>query len=162
MEDDLRVAESAAYNLREALDAVVSGRDASSGGMQEVIESWRHFQTSLSVGPDEAEAETALQRLLGTLERIADDERREAYRTRQLIHFLRDRTGVEPLRGPSDRPTLVDDQNGQTSASLGCERSVSVSHEDLQLRVGVVTPSVLEVLAIRLHLGVHNLCGNYS
>ena len=28
--------------------------------------------------------------------------------------------------------------------------------------VGVVTPSVLEVLAIRLRPAVHNLCGNYS
>jgi len=57
---------------------------------------------------------------------------------------------------------MDDDQLGKTLTTERSERSVSVSHEDLQSRVGVVTPSVLEVLAIRLGLGVHNLSGNYS
>jgi len=55
-----------------------------------------------------------------------------------------------------------DDQLGKALTAACSQRGVSVSHEDLQLRVGVVTPSVLEVLAIRLCLDVHNLPGNYN
>ena len=56
---------------------------------------------------------------------------------------------------------MDNDQLGQPTTAKRCQRSVSVSHEDLRVRVGVVTPSVLEVFAIRLRLGVHNLTGNY-
>lgn len=57
---------------------------------------------------------------------------------------------------------LIDDRDCESAAPLGFQRSISVGHEDLQTVVGVVTPSVLEVLAIRLPPGVHNLCGNYT
>jgi hypothetical protein len=38
-EEDLRYAESAAYNLREALDSVVRDRSAGEGGFAEAIDS---------------------------------------------------------------------------------------------------------------------------
>ena len=57
---------------------------------------------------------------------------------------------------------MNDDQFGQALTTNRGQRGISVSHEDLQSRVGVVTPSVLEVFAIRLRLGVHNLPRKYT
>jgi hypothetical protein len=39
----LHFAESAAYNLREALDSVVKGQGAAPGGLRAVTEAWRKF-----------------------------------------------------------------------------------------------------------------------
>src|SRR5262252_3322648 len=45
----LRLAESAAYNLREALDHVVEGQDAAEGGLQAVMDAWRGFKVQMAV-----------------------------------------------------------------------------------------------------------------
>ena len=45
---DLRLAESAAYNLREALDSVIGGRDAADGGLPAVLEAWRRFKAEVA------------------------------------------------------------------------------------------------------------------
>jgi hypothetical protein len=39
-----RLAEGAAYNLREALNAVVEGRPAPEGGIGDVAEAWKRYQ----------------------------------------------------------------------------------------------------------------------
>jgi hypothetical protein len=60
-EDDaagLRVAESAAYNLREALDAVVKGRDPAEGGLPAIRDAWTRLQLAASGSDDETEART--------------------------------------------------------------------------------------------------------
>jgi hypothetical protein len=45
---------------------------------------------------------------------------------------------------------MKNDQFGQASPTYWGQRGVSVSHEDLRVRVGVVTPSVPEVFVYPL------------
>jgi hypothetical protein len=52
------VAESAAYNLREALDAVVKGRDPAEGGLPAIRDAWTRLQLAASGSDDETEART--------------------------------------------------------------------------------------------------------
>jgi hypothetical protein len=56
-EDDLRYAESAAYNLREALDSVVQDRKAGNSGFAAAMEAWEHYRiASQLAGADEPAA----------------------------------------------------------------------------------------------------------
>jgi hypothetical protein len=103
-EDDggLRLAESAAYNLREALDAVVDGRPAPRGGLGSVGEALTRYRAALR-GPA-ADVEAARAELDGVLERLGRDEEWHGFKAQRLLEYVRDQTGVEPLPG-EDSPT---------------------------------------------------------
>lgn len=99
----LRLAESAAYNIREALDAVVEGRAAPEGGVGAAVAAWRRYQ--LAVGEPGADAAAARAELDGVLGRLEQDEERQAFKTRKLLEYIRSQTGIEPLPGEDD-PTV--------------------------------------------------------
>ncbi|MEO6700430.1 MAG: hypothetical protein ABIP57_02900 [Jatrophihabitantaceae bacterium] len=96
----LRLAEGAAYNLREALDAVVVGRQAAAGGLPAVIAAWDRYQTELQQ-PD-ADVEASRSSLDEVLNRVAQDQDRSSWHARKLLEYLRHQTGVEPLPGELD------------------------------------------------------------
>jgi hypothetical protein len=96
----LRLAESAAYNLREALDAVVSGREAAAGGLSAVLQAWARYQTEQQ--QPEADREASRTALAEVLNRVAEDQDRSSWRARQLLEYLRAQTGVDPLSGDLD------------------------------------------------------------
>lgn len=93
----LRVVESAAYNLREALDAVSPSPGPS--GLADILESFRRFQAASRLA---SEQEAAHHELLAVLEEVAADERRHSARSQDLVRRLADRSGVEPARRTGD------------------------------------------------------------
>ena len=96
----LRLAESAAYNLREALNHVVEGQDAAEGGLRAVVGAWRRFKDQTAVpGVDAAAARDELDQVLN---RVAADESRASYYVRRLVAYLQYRAGVSPLDPPGD------------------------------------------------------------
>ena len=96
----LRLAESAAYNLREALNHVVEGQDAAEGGLRAVVGAWGRFKAQTAVpGVDAAAARDELDQVLS---RVAADESRASYYVRRLVAYLQYRAGVSPLDPPGD------------------------------------------------------------
>lgn len=96
----LRLSESAAYNLREALDAVVAGRAPAEGGLPAVIAAWRRYQQEVEQ-PD-TDRSGSLARLKDVLRHVADDEHRSSYHAARLLGYLRDKAGIDPLSGRLD------------------------------------------------------------
>ncbi|WP_371784186.1 hypothetical protein [Streptosporangium subroseum] len=92
---DLRLPESVAYNIREALDAVVVGQQAAPGGVPAVADAWARYQTELQE-PD-ADVDTARARFDETISRVVDNQARSSWRAHQLLEYLRTMTGVDPL-----------------------------------------------------------------
>lgn len=96
----LRLAESAAYNLREALNHVVEGQDAAEGGLRAVMNAWQRYKGQTAVqGVDTDAAREELDRVLDW---VKADESRASYYARRLLTYLQDRSGVSPLAGPDD------------------------------------------------------------
>lgn len=96
----LRLAESAAYNLREALDAVVEDRPTPDGGIGTILEAWKRYQNAIR-GPG-ADVDEPRRELDAVFDRLERDEERQAFKTRKLLEYIRDQTGVEPLPGEDD------------------------------------------------------------
>lgn len=101
--ENLRYAESAAYNLREALDSVVRERPAGEGGFAAAIKAWEHYKLTSQL-PD-ADEPAALAELAAVLDNLASDKERQASITRKLLGWFREQTGVEPIPGDDD-PTV--------------------------------------------------------
>lgn len=96
----LRLAESAAYNLRETLNHVVEGQDAAEGGLGAVVDGWRRFKDQTAVpGVDTSAARDELDQVLS---RVAADESRASYYARRLVTYLQYRAGARPLGLPGD------------------------------------------------------------
>src|SRR6266508_1438822 len=76
VDDDrgLRLAESAGYNLREALDAVVAGRAPVSGGLPAILQAWERYQSE--VAQPDADAAASLRALEDELHRVAENRDR--------------------------------------------------------------------------------------
>lgn len=96
----LRLVESAAYNLREALDAVPAGQDAGPSGMPAVKDALDRYHLASSE-PDTGEA-TGLRRLANDLRRLDIAGDLLGHRTRQFLAWLEARTGIKPLPGADD------------------------------------------------------------
>lgn len=96
----LRLGESGAYNLREALNHVVDGQDAAEGGLRAVMDAWRRFKAQTALPDvDIIDARDELDQVLG---RVEADESRASYYARRLLTYLGDRAGVSPLARPGD------------------------------------------------------------
>lgn len=96
----LRLVESAAYNLREALDAVVVGQDSGPSGMPPVKDALDRYRIASSEpGADEV---AALRRLASDLGRLDVAGDLLGHRTRQFLAWLEERTGIKPLPGDDD------------------------------------------------------------
>jgi len=99
-EQDLRLAESAAYNLREALDSVVEGVDPAEGGLKAVLAAWRRLDHARAqASPDEQAARDELD---AVLRKIAANEDRSSKRALQLLAYLEKRAGISPVSGRND------------------------------------------------------------
>lgn len=96
----LRWAESAAYNLREALDSVVRSHSAGEGGLAAALAAWARYKVAVAL-PD-ADVNAALADLAGALDELERDEDRQAFMARRLLAWIRQQTGVEPLPGSKD------------------------------------------------------------
>lgn len=94
---DLRLAESAAYNLREALDSVVKDKDAAQGGFGAVMDAWQKCKTAL--GPGSTDSTDAVAELVQALTQLEADRAGESYYARKLLTHLRDRSGIDQPRG---------------------------------------------------------------
>jgi hypothetical protein len=112
----LRLAESAAYNVREALDAVVTGIPATDGGQRAVLTAWAQYE--LEVAQPGNDHDTSLQALTDVLRQMEQDQDRSSYRTRQLLTYLRDKSGVDPLPGDHDPVKEYGALRGEASQSL--------------------------------------------
>lgn len=121
----LRLVESAAYNLREALDAVAAGTDAAPGGFPAVKAAYKRYQVS-AAGP-EADAAVALHTLAGEIARLISDGRRQNYRTRELLGWLTARTGIEPLPGDDDPSIQFDHLRERANSTLHSSGTVALA-----------------------------------
>ena len=99
-DDELRFAESAAYNVREALDSVVRERPGAEGGLRTALDAWDRYKLVCEQpGADEPAARAELGAMLDGLAR---DGHRQAFMTRKLLEWFRQQTGVGPLGGDDD------------------------------------------------------------
>lgn len=96
----LRLAESAAYNLREALDAVVVGEDAGSSGMEAVKDALERFHAETA--DPQIDKEAAQQGIVRDLLRLEAQGELNGHRSRQFLSWLESRTGIKPLPGEDD------------------------------------------------------------
>lgn len=102
-DDEFRFAESAAYNVREALDSVVRDRPAAEGGLRTALDAWDKYKLVCEQpGADEPSARAELG---SVLDGLTQDGRRQAFMTRKLLEWFRQQTGVSPLAGDDD-PTV--------------------------------------------------------
>jgi hypothetical protein len=119
----LRLAESAAYNLREALNHVVEGQDAAEGGLRAVVGAWRRFKAQTAVPGVEAAA--ARDELDQVLSRVAADESRASYYARRLVAYLQYRAGVRPLDAPGDPVSEYGELRDKASAAVHDELTLA-------------------------------------
>src|SRR4051812_30909604 len=74
-----RFGASAAYNLREGLEAIVDGHPAPSGGLGDVVEAWKRYE--LAVSDPAVDHDAALRDLHGVLAGLERDDDRQAFKT---------------------------------------------------------------------------------
>lgn len=115
-DDRLRLAESAAYNLREALNTVVEGQDAAHGGLRAVIDAWSRYETEVS--QPQADSATAREALDDVIRKVAADESRASNYTRRFISYLGDRSGISQLPGHVDPASEYGDLRDEASRAL--------------------------------------------
>ena len=147
----LRLAESAAYNLREALNHVVEGQDAAEGGLGAVVGAWRRFKDQAAVpGVDAAAARDELDQVLS---RVAADESRASYYVRRLVAYLQYRAGVRPLGPPGDPVSeygeLRDKANAAVHDELALAEAEALLTRTVAWFVRVFTPPDQVAEAIR-------------
>lgn len=110
---NLRLPESAAYNVREALDAVVRDKPAGEGGFTAAMDAWDRYKVASSLpGADEIEARSTLA---SVLEGLSEDRERQAFMTRRLLEWFREQTGVDPIGGETDPTRQFQELRGQAS-----------------------------------------------
>ncbi|MGW5721900.1 hypothetical protein ACWEVP_37400 [Amycolatopsis sp. NPDC003865] len=159
-ETGLRFPESAAYNVREALDAVVSGRDPAPGGLPAVADAWIRFDLERSQpGTDEAEALAVFEAVL-----LRETERRDrnSYHTAKLLGYLSSKSGVEPLTGQLDPiaeyKRLRDTAAGGLHSATALALATGLYRDTIAWFTRMFTPPDAIVLAIQ-ELAAESWCG---
>ncbi|MFE9785828.1 hypothetical protein ACFYO7_10650 [Nocardia salmonicida] len=99
----LRLAASAAYNLREALNRVVGSHDPAEGGLPLVLAAWAIYEAQFSSPNSDLEAARAT--FESVMRKVASGESRASGYARKLIAQLRFRAGVAPLDSAVDPVT---------------------------------------------------------
>jgi hypothetical protein len=141
-ERGLRLAESAGYNLREALDAVIAGRSPVSGGLPAILEAWDRYQLEAhQPGVDRAASLTALE---DALRRVADNRNRSSYHAARLLDYLHTQTGVDPLPGDLDLigeySTLRKDANTAVHSELALDAVTALYDRTVAWFIRMFTP----------------------
>jgi hypothetical protein len=138
----LRLAESAAYNLREALNHVVEGQDAAEGGLRAVMGAWMRFKDQTAVpGVDAAAARDELDQVLS---QVAADESRASHYALRLLAYLQYRAGAPPLGSPGDPVSeygeLRDTANSAVHGELALAEAEALLGRTVAWFVRVFTP----------------------
>ncbi|RJQ91128.1 hypothetical protein D5S19_02305 [Amycolatopsis panacis] len=117
-EDDagLRYAESAGYNIREALDAVVEDSEAVRDGVPSALDAWNRYLGSLGSSPEARDA--AWRPLEIEMSRLGKRRNSASSRASKLIGFLRRRTGVDALPGGADPVTEYKKLHDESSKAV--------------------------------------------
>lgn len=113
--EGLRFAESAAYNVREALDSVVRDRSAGEGGLAAALGAWERYK--LTCGLPGAEEPTARAILAEAFDELSRQGQRQAYMTRKLLDWFQQQTGSAPISGTGD-PTAEYQRLRQTASNI--------------------------------------------
>ena len=130
-EAGLRLVESAAYNLREALDAVVAGQAAGKGGIPAIRDALGRYRVASS-DPETSE-DAALRSLADDLLRLESDGELLGFRSRQFLAWLEARTGIKPLPGadnPSNQFTALRDDVNKVLHDAGALPAVAGYYDD--------------------------------
>lgn len=90
----LRLAESAAYNIREALDTVTVDQATAEGGLGVVMKAWKRYR--LETAQDDVDINAARAMLDEVLGQVEADTAHASRRARQLLTYLYKRAGVAP------------------------------------------------------------------
>lgn len=151
-EDDsgLRLAESAAYNLREALDSVVAGRPPGEGGVAEVATAWKRYEVATMNGA--LEDPQALADLHAVIRRIARDEQRQSDRALKLLRYIQEHTGVDPLPGEADPiarfTNLLADANGVLHQNSTVAQVAALFDDTIAWLIRFFTPPDERIVAL--------------
>ncbi|MGY1969016.1 hypothetical protein ACW9HH_32680 [Nocardia gipuzkoensis] len=115
-EGDFRLAESAAYNLREALNAVVTDRSPAAGGLPAVLDAWEQYEREVAQpGNDDAASWAGFR---AVLRRAEDRRHHDSSHDAKLLDYLLDKSGVEPLSGELDPITEYSRLRRESSQAL--------------------------------------------
>ena len=121
-----RLKESAAYNMREAFDAIVDGIDPGDGRVTRILDAWDRLEFEEAARG--AEVAALRQDLFSELRGLSEERKRtESQATRRLRVHLQRRTGLED---DDHDPGLVEAYT-QTRASAAKTLHTSISLDDL-------------------------------
>ncbi|WP_410583817.1 hypothetical protein [Amycolatopsis sp. lyj-108] len=125
-EADLRLAESAAYNVREAVDAVVKeSSPLPGGGLSVVREAWQRYEAEIARPDNDGEA--SLAALTDVLRRIAEKRDRDSYHAARLLQYLRSKAGIDPLSGELDPVKEYTRLYGEASQALHSQTTLQAA-----------------------------------
>jgi hypothetical protein len=96
----LRLCESAAYALRQALDAITGDDDPAAGGLGEILEAWGRYTRERD--QPETNTQVAREEFEAVMARAYESRDRNSDRARRLIMFLQRRTGLRPATWGAD------------------------------------------------------------
>ena len=98
-EDELRLAETAGYALREALDSVTKASEPAPAGLPEVLDAWDRYVRERGQGEVEEIARASFEEVI---ERNRERRNRDSDRERRLIGQLERDTGLSRFAGRKD------------------------------------------------------------
>ncbi|MEU4744491.1 hypothetical protein AB0G02_29090, partial [Actinosynnema sp. NPDC023658] len=115
-ESGLRFAESAAYNLRQSLDAVVEDTAPPESDLRAILNAWKNYQAVLdSLG---GAGDAPLRELHDTLRRVSEKKQQHSFHANRLLGYLRGKAGVDPLPGELSPVGEYEDIRGQANKGL--------------------------------------------
>ncbi|MEV6340551.1 hypothetical protein AB0M12_38250 [Nocardia vinacea] len=124
----LRLAASAAYNLREALNRIVERHDPAEGGLSLVLTAWATYEAQNAV-PD-SDREAARKMFDSVMRTVAAGKSRASGYARKLITHLQERAGVDPLESAADPirefQTLLEQANTGLHGNLSDHQAVQL------------------------------------
>jgi hypothetical protein len=123
-DDGGRLAASGAYNLREALEAVVAGRGPAPDPVPLLIDTWTRYRALR--GTATPEQESLLATLIESLDRLADNRSHRSYHANQLLAYLQEKTGLDaPLDGLDPIAEYTELRTGANRLAHGTEASLA-------------------------------------
>jgi hypothetical protein len=123
-----RLAASAAYNLREALNRTVENHDPAEGGLSLVLTAWATYEAQ--IGMPDSDRAAARETFDSVMRTVASGKSRASGYARKLITHLQQRAGVTPLEGATDPirefQTLLEQANNGLHGNLSDNQAVQL------------------------------------